>query len=188
MDLHIISECYVDTKLIKTIAPPTYKKGYNHQKGCTNVIKMMEEKLSDEFAVGVMDKDKRILEYVKQFNLVIEIENHLELLKHHNKPHYLIFICPAVEKWLLHSADEVDIQLTDFGLPHDFLKLQKITKTAKSEDNDPYSNALKQLFKSLQKNGARNINILADWITYLKLFPYNADMEEIKKRTEYFLL
>jgi hypothetical protein len=187
MDLHIISECYVDTKLIQTIAPPTYKKGYNHQKGCSSVVKMMKEKLGDEFAVGVMDKDKRVMDYVSHFNLVIEIENQLELLKHHSKPHYIIFICPAVEKWLLLSAEEIDIQLTDFGLPHDFVKLQKITKTAKGEDNDPYSNHLKQLFRSLQKNGARNINILAYWITYLKSFPYNADMEEVKKTTESFL-
>jgi hypothetical protein len=184
MDLHIISECYIDTKLIKTIAPPTHKKGYNHQKGCTNVIKMMQEKLTNDFAVGVMDKDKRVLDYVKYFDWVAGLENQLELWKHPNKPHYLIFICPAVEKWLLLCADEVNIPLTDFGLPHDFLKLQKITKTAKSEDNDPFSNQLKQLFKSLQKNGARNIIILAYWITYLKSMPYDADLNEIKKITQ----
>jgi hypothetical protein len=105
MDLHIISECYVDTKLIQTIAPPTYQKD--------------------------------------------------------------IIIKKVVAAWL---------------------KLQKITKTTKSEDNDPYSNLLKQLFRSLQKNGARNINILAYWITYLKSFPYNSDMEDVKKTTESFLL
>ena len=86
---------------------------------------MMKEKFSDEFAVGVMDKDKRVMDYMSHFNLVIDIENQLELLKHPQKPHYIILICPAVEKWLIQSAEEVAIVLTDFGLPHNFLKITK---------------------------------------------------------------
>ena len=42
MDLHILPECYVDTNLVETIAPPT-KSGYNHKKGCDNVVKAMQE-------------------------------------------------------------------------------------------------------------------------------------------------
>ena len=55
-ELYIIPECYVDTNLLETLVPTA--KGYNHQKGCNNVVKVMKEKLADEFAVGIVDKDK----------------------------------------------------------------------------------------------------------------------------------
>ena len=51
-ELYIIPECYVDTNLIETLVPTA--KGYNHQKGCNNVVKVMKEKLSDKFAVGIV--------------------------------------------------------------------------------------------------------------------------------------
>ena len=57
-ELYIIPECYVDTNLIETLVPTA--KGYNHQKGCNNVVKVMKEKLSDKFAVGIVDKDARL--------------------------------------------------------------------------------------------------------------------------------
>ena len=41
-ELYIIPECYVDTNLIETLVPTA--KGYNHQKGCNNVVKVMKEK------------------------------------------------------------------------------------------------------------------------------------------------
>ena len=64
-ELYIIPECYVDTNLIETLVPTA--KGYNHQKGCNNVVKVMKEKLSDKFAVGIVDKDKRQVSYVNEF-------------------------------------------------------------------------------------------------------------------------
>ena len=53
-ELYIIPECYVDTNLIETLVPTA--KGYNHQKGCNNVVKVMKEKLSDKFGVFLVDK------------------------------------------------------------------------------------------------------------------------------------
>lgn len=43
-ELYIISECYVDTNLLETLVPTS--KGYNHQKGCNNVVKTMQAKLT----------------------------------------------------------------------------------------------------------------------------------------------
>lgn len=42
MDLHIISECYVDTKLIKTIAPPTYLKSFPYNADMEEIKKRTE--------------------------------------------------------------------------------------------------------------------------------------------------
>lgn len=39
----VIPECYIDTNLVETLACPG---GYNHQKGCNQVAKIMQEKFN----------------------------------------------------------------------------------------------------------------------------------------------
>ncbi len=185
MDLHIIPECYVDTKLIKVAVPPQTK--YNHQKGCSNVIKTMQQKFNDDFALGIIDKDKQIQAYVEQFDLIYNVPDTLQLLKHPYCHHYLIFICPAVEKWIIVNANEVELSLTDFGLPHDFNQLKSITKTSKSEYDDPYSNNLQQLFREIKRRESRYWKIFSLWINYLKDNPYTADLNILIEETRAFL-
>ena len=71
IDLSIIPECYIDTNLIETIVPTV--RGYNHQKGAGTVTKLMQGKLNDKFAVGIVDRDKKQLKYVEEFDLKIDI-------------------------------------------------------------------------------------------------------------------
>jgi hypothetical protein len=52
----IIPECYIDTNLVETLVCPA---GCNHQKGCNQVAKVMQEKFADRFAIGMIDADKR---------------------------------------------------------------------------------------------------------------------------------
>ncbi len=181
MDLHIIPECYIDTKLIKALVPPQTK--YNHQKGCPNVVKVMQERFNDNFAVGIIDRDKKELAYVKQFNLVIEIPDTLQLLKHIDENHYLIFICPAVEKWIIASASDANLLLSDYGLPNDFRSLTNITKTSKSENDDEFSSNFKELFKALRVENPSNVAVLRFWIEYLKSHPFQADLDFIMSET-----
>ncbi len=185
MDLHIIPECYVDTKLIKVAVPPQTK--YNHQKGCSNVVNTMQKNFTDAFAVGIIDKDKQIQVYVEQFAVLYDVPNVLQLLKHPDKHHYLIFICPAVEKWILLNAAEVNLSLTDFGLPHNFNQLKTITKTSKSENDDPYSTNLQQLFKEIKRKESRYWMVLSFWIDYLKDKSYNADLAFLIQNTDRLL-
>ncbi len=179
IDLSIIPECYVDTNLIETIVPTI--KGYNHQKGAGTVTRLMQSKLKDKFAVGIVDKDKKQLKYSEEFDLEIDIGD-LLLFKHKNKEkhHYLIFINPAIEKWIIKNADEVGVSLQDFGLPENLKELTKITKkiTSKKDNN------FKKLFRELKKHNPKNIEILGNWISHLKENPYNADIELMRKMTE----
>lgn len=186
MDLHIIPECYVDTKLVKVAVPPQTR--YNHQKGCSTVVKTMLGKFNDAFAVGIIDKDKQIQAYVEQFDLVYDVPDVLQLLKHPDRHHYFIFICPAVEKWIILNADEVVLSLTDFNLPHNFNQLKDITKTSKSENDDPYSANLQQLFKEIKRRKSRYWMVLSLWIEYLKTHPYDADMHFLIQETERLLV
>jgi hypothetical protein len=178
MDMHIIPECYIDTKLCKALAPPTTR--YNHQKGCPNVAKVMKEKLANDFALGIVDKDKIELAYFQEFNLVVELPGGIQLCRHRAESHhYLIFIRPTMEKWILACADDSGISTEDFGLPADFKQLLKITKTSKSENEDPFSSNFRDLFRAFKKSNSSSITILTFWIQYLKTNPYTADLEHI---------
>ena len=180
IDLSIIPECYVDTNLIETIVPT--KMGYNHQKGCGTVTKLMQGKLKDKFAVGIVDKDKKELKYADEFEKIAETGD-MQLFRHKDAKihHFLIFITPAVEKWIINNANTAGISLEQFELSSDLKELTKMTKKMTSK-NDPN---FKRLFRTLKECNVRSIVILSEWITYLKEKSYNTDsakMREIANR------
>src|SRR5438045_3161136 len=101
MDGSVIPECYVDTNLIETLVPPlkrNHKQGYNHQKGCGTVASRMQKQFADRFALGIIDKDKNELDYLKEFTEIIN-NGSLILHKHKNKHHYIIQLNPAIERF-----------------------------------------------------------------------------------------
>jgi len=102
MDANIITECYADTLLAETVAPP--KKGYNHQHACSNVLKTMRTSLINQFALGIIDDDKVVPKEFGEFELVKKHNNSLALYKHCNRPHYIIKISKAVEDFILNTA------------------------------------------------------------------------------------
>jgi hypothetical protein len=53
---HIITECYIDTMVVEIALDEA--NGCNHQKGCNNVARIMQSKLQDKFAIGIIDDDK----------------------------------------------------------------------------------------------------------------------------------
>lgn len=182
IELSIMPECYIDTKLIKVLVPP--KERYNHQKGCTTITNLMQKQLKDNFAVGIVDRDKIALAYAKEFDLVCEISNSLQLYKHKQKHHYLIFIIPAMEKWILEAAQSANIQLSDLELPTEIDELRKITKTAKSEDNDAYSKQMTNLFKALKIANPISVAVLSLWVTELRNKNYSIDLQELINKTK----
>lgn len=170
MDLHILPECYVDTNLVETIT----KSRYNHKHGCNSVVKAMQEAnhLKDGFAVGIVDEDKKILKYTQEFEVVVD-KVQLKLLKHPKKNHYLIYVVPAIEKWIIQNADEVNVHLSTYNLPHDYSELQNHTKVKTSSKDENF----KDLFRALKRQNATGVLLLSKWITYLKEHPYNADLD-----------
>ncbi|HUZ59506.1 MAG TPA: hypothetical protein VMU83_12065 [Hanamia sp.] len=105
MDQSIIPECFVDTNLIETLVPPTGQ--YNHQKGCGTVAKVMKQRFADRFALGIIDRDKHEVDYLKEFNEICT-SGSLILHKHKIKHHYIIQINPAIERFILKSVNEVE--------------------------------------------------------------------------------
>lgn len=182
MDKHVIPECYIDTKLIKALVPS--KTGYNHQHGCSNVEKTMTKKLKGDFALGIIDKGKEVLKYLDECQLVCEQTDFLQLHRHTNEHHYLIVIRPAMERWILSTANVAGLSLRDFDLPDDLDKLCDLTKTAKSDKQDLNAHKFGQLFREFRRCNPPSVAILTFWITYLKDNPYTADTDRLIQETD----
>lgn len=174
MDLAFIPECYVDTNLLETISP--FNGRYNHQKGCGTVAKVMQKSFLDRFAVGIIDKDKREIKYLEEFELACS-SGSLTLYKHRSRHHYMILISPAMERFILSSVADAEVDLPEFGLPTDLSELKKESKTVNSKDDPRF----KGLFRLLVKKKAPEIMKLVAWIEYLRANTYQTDIKALGK-------
>ena len=89
LEEHIITECFVDTLIVKTLMPPARR--YNHQKSCNNVLKTMRVEFADKAAFGIIDDDKAVPKYFNEFSLLKRHNEQLSIYKLNNKPHYIVF-------------------------------------------------------------------------------------------------
>ena len=176
LDYLVIPECYADTAFIETIVPPDNQRGYNHQMGCNKVANKMQNDLKDDFALGIIDKDKRTNKYLDEFILIAN-EKNIFLYKHPFKHHYIIQIYPAIEGFILESCSEVHIDLSDYGLKNNMEGLKQKTKKQTSK-KDPQ---LIQLFKELKNRNAPQVVTLSKWINYLKENNFHSQIEEIEE-------
>ncbi len=175
MEDNFVPECYFDTVLVKTILRT---KHINHQKGCPNVIKEITEnkQLRDDFAVGIIDKDKRELDYIRDECEEQIVTKNLILLKHKEEQHYFIQLAPAIEVWLLAVADEGGINISDFGFSRDLNMLRKNTKSMFAGENEN----LKKMCKRMVSSNSETMNTLSQWLNYLFEHNRNADINILK--------
>ena len=171
-DLYFVPECYVDTNLVEFLLETD---GVNHQKGCNMVVNTMKGKvLNDGFAVGVIDSDKRQPSYVKEFTEIAHSE-HLFLMKHESKSHYLVMIKPAMDQFILDCAEEQGVSIADFYLSPEIDGFKKQTKTVDSKHDIRFKN----LFKAIRIH--REITTLRNLLNYLKENRYQDKVEDLKK-------
>lgn len=133
-ELSVIPECYVDTNLVNCLIG----KSCNHQKGCPTVFKVMNERLSESFAVGVIDRDKREPKAMTDFSLICN-DDYIYVYRHVTRPHYILQVAPAEELFILHAAEEIGINLPDYGLPTELEKLKLYTKKVDAKSSSTLS-------------------------------------------------
>jgi hypothetical protein len=165
-ELNIVPECYVDTKIAEIVGQA--KRKYNHQHGCGDVSKVLQKQLKDKIALGIVDEDLGkgpVAKYFLEFNLVVK-ENNLILKKHQTRKHYLILICPEVEKWLLEDAKNVSIDPSDpeYNLPGNLNGFIQISKEKDIDRNEGF----KKFIKTLLREQAPSITTLKKWIELFK--------------------
>lgn len=166
----LIPECYIDTNLVETVS----FTGCNHQKSCSMVAGTMRRKYADRFAVGIIDRDKREVPYLKEFEPVAN-NGCIYLLRHRQRSHYIIQISPAVEMFVLGAVAEKGLRLEDYGLPSDLEGLKRRTKTVKSK----HDVAFRQLFKDLADT--KQFTLLGTVLRYLVEQNFNTDVEVLKQ-------
>ncbi|OJV55836.1 MAG: hypothetical protein BGO31_17245 [Bacteroidetes bacterium 43-16] len=167
----VIPECYIDTNLIQSLVPPATR--YNHQKGCDNVAKVMQSKYKGRVAVGIIDKDKRKISYLKEFEEIRSYNGDLFLLRHHSEKHYLIQISPAIEAFIIKASQEANINLSDFDLPDQAGALKKITGNILTQSDVRF----KKLFRELKDRNCNSVETLIRWVDVIKNSKYEVKEE-----------
>ena len=167
---NVIPECYVDTNLISTLIGSEV----NHQKGCNCVANILRCQKKNEFAVGIIDKDKKKPSYFDEFSLIAS-RDHLELYKHPNRPHYFILVVKAVETLLIENAKFLGIDMKAYGLTSNMNELKKQTKKCDSNKDPRFMHLANDLRTSPE------IKALEESIKYMVAHKYNVDNEELKR-------
>ena len=167
---YIFPECYVDTNIMKTLLR---LDGVNHKHGCSKVIAGMKSgRFAEGFAVGIVDDDTKKPYDYSEFEEVARSE-HLRLLKHKTRHHYLIFVYKASEDFLLSCAKELSLDMSTYGLPSTIEGLKEITKNCES-DKEP---RIKKLINALRPSS--EMSRLERTIYYLLSTQYAANIDEL---------
>lgn len=171
MEFDILPECYVDTNMVVTLLNigHIHCKSVNHCKGCNKVARDMTTKLSDKFALGVIDNDKRQHTYTSEFDL-LGSTGHIEFLKHHVRPHFLIRITPAMDKFILDIAMEESVDVKAYNLPDRLENFKKLSKDSSAKENDN----MRSLFKKLRNN--KELQTFRSVLVYLYNHKYTYDI------------
>ena len=165
---NVIPECYIDTNLIEFLL----NAKVNHQHCCNNVIKALNNK-KDEFAIGIIDNDKRAVAYIKDCEKIRETKR-LKFFKHKERNQYLITISPAADGFILDCAIEQDIDVSNFDLPTNLKDFLKETKTITSNKDQRFKN----IFKVIKNH--EEISLLQNILTYLCENKYHSKIDDIK--------
>lgn len=176
---NIMPECYIDTTLVESLLDADV----NHKHNCNEVAKEMQKgKYKNEFAVGIIDNDKRKLSYIEDGFVKIGQTENLTFLKHRNKHQYIIKVGKehkAMETFIKANVDALGMKMEDFGLPSDLAKLIEQTKDSVSTQKDP---RILKLCKTMRQSP--EVAKLKDVLEYLAANKYNVDIDEFKKKIE----
>ena len=111
--VRIVAECYADTLLISFLLNTLTVQ---HAFGISEVAKLMENAVSDEPIIGVVDndKEKRVPLYLRDFE-PIENSNRIIYKRKPNTNQTLIVLDKAVESFLLWNAEQVGFDVATLG-------------------------------------------------------------------------
>ncbi len=176
--MHLVPECFFDTVLLKGLLNISTKKRVLHKKGCTNVVNALNEKdLKDAFAIAIVDKDKKELDYLKDCEIIFEKER-IILWKHNEKQQFVIQLDPPIEKWIKAVLNDIGLHIQDFKYSSDEKKLKKEIKFDVDNENN---SRLNNLVKILVESNSKSIKVLKQTLTYLIENNYKADISKLKE-------
>lgn len=172
--MHFVPECFFDTVLLKKLLQTN--KRLIHRKGCNNVVNDLNSKrLIELFAVGIIDKDKRELDYLKRCIVLYEANN-IILWKHKERLQFVIQLNPPIENWVITILNESGLRIEDFGYSRNFKTFKKQIKDDIDYEND---NRLNNLVNAVIKTDCETIKKMKSFLLYLKAKNYQTDINEL---------
>lgn len=142
---NVFPECNVDTNLVGHILG-----GYaKHKSTCNEVVKAVN--YSDEFAIGIIDADKRpatmdagFVRY-EQTGDVGDRNSHLTMYIHKDRKRYMFTVSPAMDGFVWDAARDMNVDMKALGYKSTFEAFRKRTKTIQAA-TDP---TLRRLFHEI---------------------------------------
>jgi hypothetical protein len=177
-----VPECFFDTVLFRKIL--NTGKPLNHSKGCFNVVNRFRnvngkkgDLYDSPFGVGMVDKDKQELDYLRNECMVLCEFDNLLLWKHQERNHYIIQLHPPLEAWIILVATRAGFSVEDFGYSDDPKKLKKQIKGDIDKENDQKLNAL---VSAVLKSEDQAVVKLKAILLHLREKNSNTNAEELK--------
>lgn len=172
--MYFVPECFFDTVLLKKLLQTN--KRLVHRKGCNNVINdLNSNRLKDYFAVALIDKDKKELDYLKECVILYD-DNKVVLLKHKHRKQFVIQLNPPLEKWVIEILEENGLVIEDFGYVRDYKKLKKQIKDDIDNEGDE---RLNKLVNTIINTDCASIKKIKSFLQYLKEKNYQVDIKEL---------
>lgn len=136
---------------------------------------MDSDRLKNSFAVALIDKDKRDLNYLKQCSTLYN-ENKVVLFKHVDRNQFVIQLNPPLEKWVIEILEENELAIEDFGYIRDYKKLKKQIKDDIDNEGDE---RLNKLVNAIIKTDCESIKVIRSFLHNLKNNNYQTDTKEL---------
>lgn len=171
---NVFPECNVDTNLVGYLLG-----GYpKHKSSCNEVVKAVNA--SDQFAVGIIDADKRAATMDAGFaeyrldEPVDGSQRHVAMFVHSDGKRYMFTVKPAMDKFILDGAMAEGVDMSAAGYDGTLEGFKRETKRIQAA-TDP---KLRRLFDLIA--GYPELQRLRNTLKYLMHKQYDADPEEAK--------
>ena len=135
---------------------------------------------SNEFAIGIIDADKRMATLDRGFEKYdsgceADGENvHITMYIHSDRKRFMFTVKPAMDKFLLDAAKQLGINLKDAGYPSTLEAFKKETKRIQAAE-DP---KLRNLFAMILDN--EELQRFRNTLKYLMKKQYDVDIDIAK--------
>lgn len=169
--LNVYPECYVDTNLVAYILG----KDVKHKSSCNEVVKALNN--SEEFAVGIIDADKRMPTFDSGFVKygADGALGHLSLFIHNDGKRFLFTVKPAMDRFIMDAAEGCGVSLREFGFPITLSGFKKVTKSIMAADDA----GLRRLFSAI--SGFEELQRFRNTLKYLTAKQYLVNVSVVKE-------
>ena len=171
---NVFPECNVDTNLVGYLLG-----GYPKHKSCCNeVVKAVNG--TDQFAIGIIDADKRPATMDKGFaeytteETIDGFNRHVAMFVHNDGKRYLFTVKPAMDKFIFDAAKAQGVNMAEAGFSTSFEDFKKETKRIQAATDAK----LRRLFALIE--GCPELQRLRNTLKYLMHKQYNANPEVAK--------